>query len=73
MDTTDPKITFDEDDAKFVGNKSIVVSIDVKKTNNGYYFYTENEKNNTQLDPANMVNDFQALGVGEIVINLIEL
>ena len=36
--------------AKFVGNQSIVVTLDVKKTNNNYYVYTRNGKNNTKLD-----------------------
>ena len=58
--------------AKFVGNQSIVVTLDVKKTNNNYYVYTRNGKNNTKLDPVDLVKDFQAFGAGEIVINSID-
>ena len=58
--------------AKFVGNQSIVVTLDVKKTNNDYYVYTRNGKNNTKLDPVELTKDFQASGAGEIVINSID-
>ncbi len=57
--------------AKFVGNQSIVVTLDVKKTNVDYHVYTQNGKNNTKLDPVDLVKDFQAFGAGEIVINSI--
>ena len=58
--------------AKLVGSQSIVVTLDVKKTNNDYYVYTRNGKNNTKLDPVDLVKDFQAFGAGEIVINSID-
>lgn len=57
--------------AKFVGNQSIVVTLDVKKTNNYYHVYTQNGRNNTKLDPVNLVKKFQDFGAGEIVINSI--
>ena len=57
--------------AKFVGNQSIVVTLDVKKTNIDYHVYTQSGKNNTKLDPVDLVKDFQAFGAGEIVINSI--
>ena len=58
--------------AEIVGNQSIVVTLDVRKTNSDYYVYTQNGKNNTKLDPADVAKDFQSLGVGEIVINSID-
>ena len=36
--------------AKFVGNQSIVVTLDVKKVNNNYLVFTQNGKKNTGLD-----------------------
>ena len=57
--------------AKFVGNQSIVVTLDVKKVNNNYLVFTQNGKNNTGLDPVNLSIKFQEHGAGEIVINSI--
>ena len=61
-----------ENGVKFVGNQSIVVTLDVKKTNSDYYVYTRNGKNNTKLDLVDLVKNFQTLGAGEIVINSID-
>ncbi len=58
--------------AKYVGNQSIVVTLDVKKENNNYYVFTQNGKNNTKLGPIDLVKDFQELGAGEIIINSID-
>ena len=58
--------------AKFVGNQSIVVTLDVKKVNNNYYIFTHNGKKNMKIDPVDMVKDLQASGAGEIVINSID-
>jgi len=57
--------------AKFVGNQSIVVTLDVKKVNNNYLVFTQNGKKNTGLDPVNLSIKFQELGAGEILINSI--
>jgi cyclase len=58
--------------AKFVGNQSIVVTLDVKKENNNYYIFTHNGKKTIKIDPVDMVKDFQEIGAGEIVINSID-
>ena len=59
--------------AKFVGSQSIVVTLDVKKTNDNYHVYTQNGRINTKLDPINLAKVFQDFGAGEIIINSINL
>ncbi|MFC2117179.1 AglZ/HisF2 family acetamidino modification protein [Bacteroidota bacterium] len=58
--------------AELVGNQSIVVTLDVKKTRKGYRVFTHNGRKNTKLDPVALVKDFQESGAGEIVINSID-
>ena len=57
--------------AKFLGNQSIVITLDIKKLDNKYFVFTQNGKENTRLDPVNLVKDFEKYGAGEIVINSI--
>ena len=57
---------------KIVGSQSIVITLDIKIENNIYYVFTKNGKNNTKLDPVDLVKDFQTFGAGEIVINSID-
>ena len=58
--------------AGFVGSQSIVVTLDVRKTDNDYNVYLQNGRVNTNLDPVVLVKDFQESGAGEIVINAID-
>lgn len=60
--------------AKEIGNQSIVVVIDVKKSLLGKYeVYTHNGKNNTKKNPLELAKQAQDLGAGEIIINSIDL
>jgi cyclase len=61
-----------KDSAKVVGSQSVVVTLDVKKTDNDYKVYLQNGRVNTNLDPVVLVKDFQEFGAGEIVINAID-
>jgi cyclase len=61
-----------KDSAGLVGNQSVVVTLDVRKTDNDYKVYLQNGMVNTNLDPVVLVKDFQELGAGEIVINSID-
>lgn len=58
--------------AELVGNQSVVVTLDVRKTDNDYKVYLQNGMVNTNLDPVVLVKDFQESGAGEIVINSID-
>ena len=60
--------------AKVVGNQSVVVVLDVKKKRFGskYEVFTHNGKRSTKLEVAQLVNKFESLGAGEIVINSID-
>jgi imidazole glycerol-phosphate synthase subunit HisF len=60
--------------AKVVGNQSVVVVLDVKKKQFGrkYEVFTHNGKRSTKLEVAQLVNKFESLGAGEIVINSID-
>ncbi|MFL0658156.1 AglZ/HisF2 family acetamidino modification protein [Cylindrospermopsis raciborskii UAM/DH-MRr] len=60
--------------AKRVGNQSIVVVLDVKKTgsSNQYCVFTHNGKRKTTIDPAAFARTAESLGAGEIVINSID-
>jgi cyclase len=57
-----------------VGNQSVVAVLDVrqKRFGRGYEVWTHNGTKGTGLDPVDVVRDFQAQGVGEIVINSID-
>ena len=58
--------------AELVGNQSVVVTLDVKKTDNDYKVYLQNGRVNTNLDPVVLVKELQDSGAGEIVINSID-
>ena len=60
--------------ANEVGNQSIVVVLDVKKKLIGknYDVWTHNGMQNTKRCPIELASQFEALGVGEIVINSID-
>jgi cyclase len=61
--------------ARRVGNQSIVVVLDVKKTGvmRRYELFTHNGTRRTGLRPAEFARKAQDLGAGEIVINNIDL
>lgn len=58
--------------AEIVGNQSIVVTIDVKKVNNNYIAFINNGKKKTDYNVIELVEKFQKLGAGEIVVNSID-
>lgn len=57
-----------------VGNQSVVVVMDVKKTMFGmrYELFTHNGRKATGLEPVSFARSMQQLGVGELVINSID-
>ena len=58
---------------KKVGSQSMVVVLDVKKSNfNSYQIWINNGKKNTEIDLMSFIDKIQKLGVGEIVINSID-
>jgi cyclase len=59
--------------AKYIGNQSVVVSIDVKKNMWGKYkVYVQNGSKNTQMDPVDYARQMEAAGAGELLLNAIE-
>lgn len=58
--------------AEAVGNQSVVVVLDVKKTGNDYDIWTHNATRNTGLCPVAFSRDLQRLGTGEIVVNSVD-
>lgn len=63
-----------KDIAKAVGVQSVIVVLDVKKKGlfGKYQVYTHNGTKATGKDPKELAQQFEALGVGEIVINSID-
>lgn len=57
-----------------IGSQSVVVVLDVKKKllSKQYEVWTHNGKHNTKRNPVDVIEQMQALGAGEIVINFIE-
>jgi imidazole glycerol-phosphate synthase subunit HisF len=60
--------------ANRVGNQSVVVVLDVKKKLLGhkYELYTHNGKKSRGIDPVEFANKCEALGAGEIILNMID-
>ncbi|MCF6775572.1 AglZ/HisF2 family acetamidino modification protein [Thiotrichales bacterium 19X7-9] len=59
--------------ASEVGSQSVVAILDVKKKLfGGYQIYTHNATEKTKLDLLKFIEEIEALGVGEIVINSID-
>jgi len=57
-----------------IGSQSVVVFLDVKKTKtDAYEVWTHNAKRNTNSCPIAKAMEFQGMGVGEIVVNSIDL
>ena len=57
--------------SEYVGNQSIVLTLDVKKVNEEYQVFTHNGSKMTGLNLIEIIRKYQNLGVGEIVINSI--
>lgn len=59
--------------AKIVGNQSVIVVLDIKKSFTGKYeIWTKNANNNTKKNPVEFAKLLEKLGVGEIIINSID-
>lgn len=58
--------------AQRVGNQSVVVILDVKKTGSDYEVFIENGKKGSGLKAATFSRQAQELGAGEIVVNSID-
>ena len=60
--------------AQRVGNQSVVVVLDAKKSARGdnYEIWIRNATQNTGRCPVEMAQQFESLGVGEIVVNSID-
>lgn len=59
--------------AEKVGSQSVVVVLDVKKKFlGGYEVYTHNGTKNTGKSPFDLIEKFQELGAGEIVVNNVD-
>ena len=61
--------------SEIFGSQSIIGVLDIKKKNffNNYEIFIENGSKSTAIDPCNFVKELENLGVGEIVINSIDL
>ena len=61
--------------AKVFGKQSIIAVIDVKKRKffNKYEIYLKNGSKNTNINPIEFVKKLEILGVGEIILNSIDL
>jgi len=60
------------DIAEEIGNQSVVVVLDVKKSGKLYEMWTHNATKNTGKCPVEFSRKLQTLGVGEIVLNSID-
>ncbi len=54
------------------GSQCIVVSIDIKKTNNGYRIFTHSGTRATNIDPIYFAKKVEKLGAGEILLTSID-
>ena len=61
--------------SEIFGSQSIIGVLDIKKKKffNNYEIFIENGSKSTGIDPCNFVKELENLGVGEIVINSIDL
>lgn len=55
-----------------VGNQSVVIVLDVKKSGSNYEIWSHNATRNTTRCPIEFSKQLQSLGAGEIVINSID-
>jgi imidazole glycerol-phosphate synthase subunit HisF len=63
-----------DDMARFVGNQSVVVTLDVRRDakSKRYEVWTHNATRNTKRDPADLAREMEQRGAGEIVVNSID-
>lgn len=59
--------------AQVVGSQSVVVVLDVKKTNSGYRVSTHNGSRLSPWTPVEMAQRMEGFGAGEIVLNSVDL
>lgn len=64
---------FVEEAVRLVGSQSIVAILDVKKQGKDYLIFTNNGKKNTKIKLFDFVKRLTESGVGEIVVNSIDL
>lgn len=55
--------------ASIYGNQSVIVSIDVLKTEKGYYVYDYMNNKPLNISPSKFAFDVEKLGAGEVLIN----
>lgn len=60
--------------AEKLGRQSVVVTLDIKKNilSSNYTVWTHNATQNSKRSAAEMINQIQKLGVGEIVLNFVD-
>lgn len=59
--------------AREVGNQSVIVVLDVRRHKSGAYeVFTHNGTRGTKREPGELLQEFQNLGAGEIVVNCID-
>jgi cyclase len=58
--------------ARYVGNQSIVITLDVKRGRQGYEVWTHNATRNTGREPVALAREFEGRGAGEITLNAID-
>lgn len=58
--------------AKLYGNQCVVLSMDVKLTDNGYRIFTKGGRNQTEIDAVEWAKFAEDSGAGEIVVNSID-
>jgi|CXWL01.1.fsa_nt_gi cyclase len=58
--------------AREFGSQCIVISMDVKKTEDGYKVFSNGGRNPTPLNPVAWAKRVEALGAGEILVNAID-
>jgi cyclase len=66
-------IEFVKQCVNIVGTQSIVAILDVRKKNGKYFIYTHNGTSNTNLDLFEYSVIISKLGIGELVVNSIDL
>lgn len=55
-----------------IGSQSVVVTLDVRRSKQGFETWTHNGTQNSHEDPAVLAKRFEDLGAGEIIVNSID-
>lgn len=61
-----------EEAVRFFGGQSIVLSVDVKQTQEGYEVFTLGGRKGLGLHPVEYVRKYESIGVGEVLLNSID-